>query len=116
MRPQYITISWLCSKLMKKKENTMKNNISMHRYLLLSLLLILFASSSAAAQDALPSWNDGPAKKAIVEFVAAVTDEKGRDYVEPAKSMARGSTRPYTQDSMTRGMLVLVPNISTIPS
>jgi len=62
------------------------------------------------------TWEAGPAKKAIVEFVAAVTDEKGRDYVEPAKSMARGSTRPYTQDSMTRGMLVLVPNISTIPS
>jgi len=60
----------------------------MYRYLLLSLLLILFASSSAVAQDALPSWNDGPAKKAIVEFVAAVTDEKGRDYVEPAERIA----------------------------
>ena len=66
----------------------MKINIPMYRYLLLSLLLILFASSSAVAQDALPSWNDGPAKKAIVEFVAAVTDEKGRDYVEPAERIA----------------------------
>jgi phosphoserine phosphatase len=73
---------------MTKKENKMKSNIRMHRYLLLSLLLIWFASSSAVAQDALPSWNDGPTKKAIVEFVAAVTDETGRDYVEQAERIA----------------------------
>jgi len=66
----------------------MKNNIRMHRYLLLSLLLILFASSNAVAQDALPSWNDGPAKKAILEFVAVVTEKGGKDYVEPAERIA----------------------------
>ena len=27
----------------------------------------------ANAQDPLPSWNDGPAKKSITEFVAKVT-------------------------------------------
>jgi phosphoglycolate phosphatase-like HAD superfamily hydrolase len=36
----------------------------------------------------LPSWNDGPAKAAILEFVAAVTDENGKDYVEPAQRIA----------------------------
>jgi phosphoglycolate phosphatase-like HAD superfamily hydrolase len=45
-------------------------------------------SSSAAAQGDLPSWNDGPSKTAILEFVAAVTDEKGKDYVEPAERVA----------------------------
>ncbi len=55
---------------------------------LLSLLLLAFASGSAAAQELLPSWNDAPAKKAILEFVAAVTDEKGKDYVEPANRIA----------------------------
>jgi phosphoserine phosphatase len=66
----------------------MKKKIRMDRYLLLSLLLILFASSSAVAQDALPSWNDGPAKIAITDFVQAVTSEKGSDFVEPAKRIA----------------------------
>ena len=45
-------------------------------------------SGSAFAQDPLPSWNDGPAKKAIIDFVSAVTDEKGKDYVEPAERIA----------------------------
>ena len=56
-----------------------------------SLALALLAAcvaSAADAGDALPSWNDGPAKKAILEFVAAVTDENGVDYVEPAERVA----------------------------
>jgi phosphatidylserine/phosphatidylglycerophosphate/cardiolipin synthase-like enzyme len=44
--------------------------------------------SAANAGDALPSWNDGAAKTAILEFVAAVTEEGGRDYVEPAERIA----------------------------
>ena len=36
----------------------------------------------------LPSWNDGAAKEAILEFVAAVTDEDGKDYVKPADRIA----------------------------
>ncbi len=55
---------------------------------LLASLLAAFASGSAAARDLLPSWNDGSAKKAILEFVAAVTDEDGDDYVEPAERIA----------------------------
>ena len=38
--------------------------------------------------DALPSWNEGPAKTAIVDFVSRVTDEGSSDYVEPAKRIA----------------------------
>ena len=40
-------------------------------------LLALGASCTAAqaARDPLPSWNDGPAKQAIVEFVRATTDK-----------------------------------------
>jgi phosphoglycolate phosphatase-like HAD superfamily hydrolase len=38
--------------------------------------------------DPLPSWNDGPAKKAILEFVAAVTDRTDKDYVAPAERIA----------------------------
>jgi phosphoglycolate phosphatase-like HAD superfamily hydrolase len=36
------------------------------------------------ADDPLPSWNDGPAKRAILDFVAAVTAEGGPDFV-PAR-------------------------------
>lgn len=40
------------------------------------------------AMDQLPSWNEGPAKKAILEFVSKVTNEKGPDYVQPADRIA----------------------------
>ena len=33
----------------------------------------------------LPSWNDGAAKSAILDFVARVTTEDGPDYVRPAE-------------------------------
>ena len=55
--------------------------------ILVATLTVLVAIP-CTAQDLLPSWNDGPTKKAILEFVAAVTDEKGRDYVEPAERIA----------------------------
>ena len=40
------------------------------------------------ADDALPSWNDGPARAAILDFVARVTTEGGPDYVPPAERIA----------------------------
>jgi hypothetical protein len=52
------------------------------------VLALLLGVSVAQAQDPLPSWNEGPAKKAIVEFVAAVTDKGGKDYVKPAERIA----------------------------
>jgi phosphoglycolate phosphatase-like HAD superfamily hydrolase len=46
--------------------------------------------SSSAAQTALwlPSWNDGAAKEAIVEFVARVTDRNSPDFVPEAERIA----------------------------
>ena len=48
------------------------------------------AELSSAAQTApgLPSWNDGVAKDAIVEFVARVTDPNGPDFVPEAERIA----------------------------
>jgi hypothetical protein len=37
---------------------------------------------------ALPSWNDGAAKSAILDFVARVIKEGGPDYVRPAERIA----------------------------
>lgn len=42
----------------------------------------------AMAQTALPSWNDGPAKRAIVQFVAAVTATGTMTFVPPAQRIA----------------------------
>ncbi len=36
----------------------------------------------------LPSWNEGPARAAIFDFVARVTKEGGADYVRPAERIA----------------------------
>jgi hypothetical protein len=44
--------------------------------------------SVANAADPLTSWNEGPARKAILEFVAAVTDQNSKDYVAPAERIA----------------------------
>ena len=41
-----------------------------------------------AAQDRLPSWNEGAAKRAIVGFVGKVTRQGGPDFVPPAARIA----------------------------
>src|SRR4051812_47739969 len=52
---------------------------------ILALLTLTLASSIAAPQvaDPLPSWNDGPAKQAIIQFVRDTTDMAGPKYVPP---------------------------------
>jgi phosphoglycolate phosphatase-like HAD superfamily hydrolase len=42
----------------------------------------------AKSEDPLPSWNASPARQAIVDFVAAVTDPKSKDFVPPAERIA----------------------------
>lgn len=62
---------------------------SVARLILVSAFCVGLAFSALAqSSDALPSWNDGPAKTAIVEFVEKVTREGGPDYVTPAKRIA----------------------------
>jgi hypothetical protein len=41
-----------------------------------------------AQADLLPSWNDGPSKRAITDFVARVTLQGGPDFVPPAERIA----------------------------
>ena len=50
--------------------------------------LLLLAVHVAAQTDPLPSWNDGPAKKAIVEFVQATTTQGSPKFVAPADRIA----------------------------
>ena len=41
-----------------------------------------------ASNDPLPSWNEGPAKKSIVDFVAKVTKDGGKQFVPAAERIA----------------------------
>ena len=44
--------------------------------------------AAQAVADPLPSWNDGPTKQAIVEFVAQVSSPDSSNYVPPAERIA----------------------------
>jgi phosphoserine phosphatase len=52
------------------------------------VLSLALAATLARAQVPLPSWNDGPARRAIVNFVAKVTQEGSSDFVPPAERVA----------------------------
>jgi hypothetical protein len=51
---------------------------------LASAAVALSVGVAVAAGDPLPSWNDGPSKSAILEFVAATTSEGTPDFVPAA--------------------------------
>jgi hypothetical protein len=53
-----------------------------------TIALIVLSAGLAYAAEPLPSWNDGAAKKAIVEFVKKVTKKGTADYVRPAERIA----------------------------
>jgi haloacid dehalogenase-like hydrolase len=60
--------------------------------LLWTLLIVSLALASvhvaSAADDPLPSWNEGAAKRAIVDFVTDVTSEGGPKFVPPGERIA----------------------------
>ncbi|MFQ5345265.1 MAG: HAD family hydrolase [Mariprofundus sp.] len=51
-------------------------------------LLLPIASAHAHGSDPLPSWNQGAAKQAIIQFVREVTKQGGEHYVPPAERVA----------------------------
>jgi phosphoglycolate phosphatase-like HAD superfamily hydrolase len=54
----------------------------------LALSFFLIGVAGAYARDPLPSWNDGPAKKAILSFVKETTEKSSPKYVEPNDRIA----------------------------
>jgi hypothetical protein len=46
------------------------------------------AAGLVQAQDPLPAWNEGLSKRAIVDFVAKVTQAGSPDFVPPAERIA----------------------------
>jgi len=69
----------------------MKRNRAVVAGALARVTVILFALMSVpafAADDPLPSWNEGAAKRAIVQFVTEVTQKGGPKYVSPSERIA----------------------------
>ncbi len=55
----------------------------------IALSALLFLANGCRAPDALSLWNDGTtAKRAIVEYVSAVTDESSPDFIPPERRIA----------------------------
>src|SRR5262245_29280165 len=52
------------------------------------IIPVLFVAGPLRAADPLPSWNDGTAKKAILDFVAKVTKAGSPDSVPAAERIA----------------------------
>lgn len=50
--------------------------------------VVLSTIAALAADDPLPSWNDGASKQAIVDFVGKVTDPSSPDFVSPGDRVA----------------------------
>jgi len=62
-----------------------------YKQILLAAALVgalAFTTTIARAQDPLPSWNDGAAKQAIVNFVKTTTDAASPQFVPPAERIA----------------------------
>jgi phosphoserine phosphatase len=60
----------------------------MVKSLAVAVTLIILSLSPVHAQDPLPSWNDGPAKQAILEFVKATTTQGSPQFVQPDARIA----------------------------
>lgn len=55
---------------------------------LIALVCLLLVSGCAVTRDPLPSWNDGPNKKAIIDFVTRVTTPGSVNFVPPEERIA----------------------------
>jgi phosphoglycolate phosphatase-like HAD superfamily hydrolase len=58
--------------------------------------LLVVGGRAVAQPDPLPSWNDGPARTAIIDFVQATTDAARPTFVPPAERIAA-----FDQDGTT---------------
>jgi len=64
--------------------------------------LLTVRAHANAQTSPLPSWNDGPAKQAIVSFVNKVTDKSGPNYVEPERKAARARWAKATPEQRAK--------------
>jgi phosphoglycolate phosphatase-like HAD superfamily hydrolase len=68
---------------------SMKSHVGLLSTFVFAVAVSLASGTQAITQsDPLPSWNDGAAKKAIVEFVRTTTDEMSPKFVPPEARIA----------------------------
>jgi hypothetical protein len=60
----------------------------MRNLLAKTLFALLLLANAAFAADPLPSWNDGPAKQSIINFVTKVTKAGSPDFVPAPERIA----------------------------
>jgi len=71
----------------------MLRNINSHKRVVLTTLFVFLLNGCVTQpgqqqEKPLPSWNDGPSRQAIMEFVKDVTDSDSVHYVEPPERIA----------------------------
>ena len=66
----------------------MTSQLARRAVAVLVMLLIIGAGGVAHAQNSLPSWNGGPVKKAIFQFVRETTDKSSPKFVPPEGRIA----------------------------
>ena len=74
----------------------MKRKTGLLAMLAMIAFVMLTISPVLAQTDPLPSWNDGPAKKAIIDFVQATTDKSNPKFIPPEARIAT-----FDQDGTT---------------
>jgi hypothetical protein len=72
----------------ERKPNMKTQRIKLIFSTIAMLALVVGGTTRAKAQEPLPSWNDGPAKQAILAFVKEVTDKSDPKYVAPEDRIA----------------------------
>src|SRR5262245_45657930 len=55
---------------------------------MIAVCVSVLVPSLFAQSDPLPSWNDGPSRKSITDFVAKVTKDGSQEFVPPAERIA----------------------------
>jgi len=71
------------------KLTTTVKTMRKHNYIATGLLAaVAFTTNITRAQDPLPSWNDGPAKQSIINFVTKVTTPGSPDFVPVPERIA----------------------------
>ena len=55
-----------------------------------SFFVLLAVAETTLAVDPLPSWNEGQARRTIVQFVQQVSTKGSADFVPPAERIAGG--------------------------
>ena len=65
-----------------------RTGIARRAILAIGLVSLIVGGAAQAQTDPLPSWNDGGAKKAIVDFVQATTTQGSPTFVPPAERIA----------------------------